>query len=182
MRGRPPAAFATDRARARPSALHRAAESAWSRARPRPAPPPRGLRALAKKTAALHQTAYGGYIVVCTTTLDQTVKQRMEMTEAACKGSFRTCQLRSIQKKEDWCVCVSAGVGSLTDLIRGLKSDSTQSAKRRGLSSLEAQLGSVGAAYTRSGIVLATDGSLKRSRAMGATACRHAVWRSFGRP
>ncbi len=37
-RGRPPATFATDQARARPSALHRAAE-----------PPPRGLRALAKK-------------------------------------------------------------------------------------------------------------------------------------
>ncbi len=36
------------------------------------------------------------------------------------------------------------------------------------LSSREARLGPVGAAYTRSGIVVATDGSLKKSRAMGA--------------
>ncbi len=36
------------------------------------------------------------------------------------------------------------------------------------LSSREVRLGPVGAAYTRSGIVLATDGSLKKSGAMGA--------------
>ncbi len=36
------------------------------------------------------------------------------------------------------------------------------------LSSREARLGPVGAAYTRSGIVVATDGSLKKSWAMGA--------------
>jgi hypothetical protein len=43
---------------------------------------------------------------------------------AACKGSFRTGQLRAIQNKEDWCVWASheaKGVCTRTDLMRGLK-------------------------------------------------------------
>jgi hypothetical protein len=69
-------------------------------------------------------------------TLDRTVKQMMERTGqvitvykkgsrvAACKGSFRTGQLRAIQNTEDWCIWAShavMGVGTRTDLMHGLK-------------------------------------------------------------
>jgi hypothetical protein len=68
--------------------------------------------------------------------LDRTVKQVMERAVqvitvykkgsrvGACKGSFRTGQLGAIQNQEDWCVWAShaaMGVGTRTDLIRGLK-------------------------------------------------------------
>jgi len=99
---------------------------------------------------------------------------------AACKGSFRTGQLRAIQNKEDWCVWAShaaMGMGTRTDLMRGLKqrldsirltADGVVPLDLGCLSSREARLGPVSAAYTRSGIVVATDGSLKKSGAMGA--------------
>ncbi len=66
-------------------------------------------------------------------TLDRTVKQVMDWTGpvitvhkrgsrvAACKGSFRTGQLRAIQNKEHWCVWAShaaIGMGTRTDLMR----------------------------------------------------------------
>jgi hypothetical protein len=71
-------------------------------------------------------------------TLDRPVKQVMEPERAgqvitvykkgsrvaACKGSFRTGQLRAIQNKEDWCVWAShaaMGMGTRTDLMRRLK-------------------------------------------------------------
>ena len=125
-------------------------------------------------------------------TLDRTVKQGMERTGqvitvykkgsrvAACKGSFRTGQLRAIQSTEDWCVWASRaaiGTGTQEERVRGLKrrldsirltADGVVPLDLTCLSSREAQLGPVGAAYTRSGIVAATDGSLRKSGAMGA--------------
>jgi hypothetical protein len=125
-------------------------------------------------------------------TLDRTVKQVMERAGqvitvyekgsrvAACKGSFRTGQLRAIQNKEDWCVWArhaAIGMDTRTDLMRGLKqrldsirltADGVVPFDLGCLSSREERLGPVAAAYTRSGIVVATDGSLKKSGAMGA--------------
>ena len=125
-------------------------------------------------------------------TLDRTVKQGMERAGqvvtvykkgsrvAACKGSFRTGQLRAIQSNEDWCVWASRaaiGTGAQEDLVRRLKqrldsilltADGVVPLDLACLSSREAQLGPAGAAYVRSGIVAATDGSLRKSGAMGA--------------
>ncbi len=84
--------------------------------------------------------------------------------------------------------------GGYTDLMRGLKhrldsirltADGVVPLDLWCLSSREARLGPVGAAYTRSGIVAAMDGSLKKSGAMEAAyvvednAFRHAVWLSL---
>ena len=69
------------------------------------------------------------------------------------------------------------GMGTRTDLMRGMKqrldsirltADGVVPLDLGCLSSREARLGPVSAAYTRSGIVVATDGSLKKSGAMGA--------------
>jgi hypothetical protein len=69
-------------------------------------------------------------------TLDRTFKQGMERAGqvitvykkgsrvAACKGSFRTGQLRAIQSTEDWCVWASRaaiGTGIQEEVVRGLK-------------------------------------------------------------
>jgi hypothetical protein len=68
--------------------------------------------------------------------LDRTVKQVMERAGqvitvymkgsrvAACKGSFRTGQLRAIQNEGDWLIWASheaIGVGTRADLMLGLK-------------------------------------------------------------
>jgi len=125
-------------------------------------------------------------------TLDRTVKQGMERAGqvvtvykkgsrvAACKGSFRTGQLRAIQSSEDWCIWASRaaiGTGVQEEAVRKLKrqldsirltADGVVSLDLACLSSREARLGPAGAAYIRSGIIAATDGSLRKSGAMGA--------------
>ena len=73
--------------------------------------------------------------------------------------------------------CVTARLRRRADLVRSLKqkadsicltADGVVPLDLGCLSSREAQLGPASAAYTRSGIVVATDGSLKKSGAMGA--------------
>ena len=96
---------------------------------------------------------------------------------AACKGSFSAGKLRAIQSKDDWCIWASTAAqrqqptqGSLKGAIDDicLTADGVVPLDLEHLSSREALLGPAGAAYRLSGIVVATDGSLKKSGAMGA--------------
>ena len=106
---------------------------------------------------------------------------------AACKGSFRTGKLSAVRSKEDWSLWASLAAtggkagkggtgGSGADLVQGLKQSADSIHLTRDgvatldlgcLSSREALLGPAGAAYTRSGIVVGTDGSLRRNGARG---------------
>ena len=114
---------------------------------------------------------------------------------AASKDSFRSGRLRAIQSKEDWVLWAStaalraqreeasraegAAMRGLADQLLILKqradsihltADGVVPLDLTCPSSREALLGSAGAAYTRSGsgIVVATDGSLRRDGSMGA--------------
>jgi hypothetical protein len=121
---------------------------------------------------------------------------KRESLVAASKGSFRAGRLRAIQSKEDWVLWASAAAleaqreeGSSADSANGAvmraRADQVRLLKRRAdsirltadgvvpldvtcPSSREALLGPTGSAYTRSGVVVATDGSLKRNGSMGA--------------
>jgi hypothetical protein len=115
---------------------------------------------------------------------------------AASKGSFRAGLLRATQSKEDWVLWASAAAlraqreeGNSADSDEGAvmraRADQVRLLKRQADSirltadgvvpldltcpSLrEALLGPAGTAYTNDGIVVATDGSLKRDGSMGA--------------
>ena len=93
---------------------------------------------------------------------------------AACKGSFRTARLRTVKSKEDWSLWASTAA---------LRLQPTKGALKRPLKAVrltedgvvplhitdrEARLGPAGAAYGLEGVVVATDGSLKKNGAMGA--------------
>ena len=118
---------------------------------------------------------------------------KRESLVAASKGSFRSGRLRAIQSKEDWVLWASTAalraqreeVSSAEGAAMRARADQLRLLKRRAdsirltadgvvpldltcPSSREALLGSAGAAYTRSGIVVATDGSLRRDGSMGA--------------
>jgi hypothetical protein len=135
---------------------------------------------------------------------------------AASKGSFRAGLLRATQSKEDWVLWAST-VALRAQREEGNRADSAEGAVTRARadqvrllkrlansirltadgvvpldlpcpSSREALLGPAGTAYTYNGIVVATDGSLKRDWIMGAAmvakdyrlpACSVAV---FGQP
>ena len=103
---------------------------------------------------------------------------KREALVAASKDSFRSGRLRAIQSKEDWVLWASTAalraqrdqfaiVKRRADSIR-LTADGVVPLDLTCPSSREALLGSAGAAYTRSGIVVATDGSLRRDGSMGA--------------
>jgi ribonuclease HI len=121
---------------------------------------------------------------------------KRESLVAASKGSFRAGRLRAIQSKEDWVLWASAAAleaqreeGSSADSANGAvmraRADQVRLLKRRAdsirltadgvvpldltcPSSREALLGPAGTAYTNNGIVVATDGSLKKDGSMGA--------------
>ena len=93
---------------------------------------------------------------------------------AACKGSFRTAQLRTVKSKEDWSLWASAAALRLQthkgDLKRALAAVrlTQDGVVPLTVSDREARKGPAGRAYSLSGVVVATDGSLKKSGAMGA--------------
>ena len=122
-------------------------------------------------------------------TLGRDVRRALELTGqivtvfkkgtrvAACKGCFRTAKLKAIQNKEDWCLWAS-NVAIREQTARGeikVKADSIHLSADGVVpldltcpSSREAMLGPARTAYGHSGIVVATDGSLKKNGAMGA--------------
>ena len=96
---------------------------------------------------------------------------------AACKGSWRTARLRAIQNKETWTVWASrtgasppqaaAAMKAALNSIR-LTTDGVVPLDHTSPSFREASFGPAAAAYNQSGIVVATDGSLRKNGAMGA--------------
>jgi ribonuclease HI len=93
---------------------------------------------------------------------------------AACKGSFRTARLRTVKSKEDWSLWASTAALGLQP-ARGTLKRALEAVRLTEdgivplhLSDREALLGPAGTAYALSGIVVATDGSLKKSGVMGA--------------
>jgi len=122
-------------------------------------------------------------------TLDREIRRALELIGqivtvfkkgsrvAACKGCFRTAKLKAIQNKEDWCLWASKMAirrQSARDEIKAkvdsihLSADGVVPLDLSCPSSREAMLGPARNAYTHSGIVVATDGSLKTNGAMGA--------------
>jgi hypothetical protein len=111
-----------------------------------------------------------------------TVYQR-EALVAASKGSFRSGSLKAIQSKEDWVLWASKALGTKRSLKRRadsirLSADGVVPLDLACPSSREALLGPAGTAYANSGIVVATDGSLRGGWPKTA-ACLHAVWLSL---
>jgi ribonuclease HI len=101
-----------------------------------------------------------------------TVYQR-EALVAASKGSFRSGSLKAIQSKEDWVLWASKALGTKRSLKRRadsirLSADGVVPLDLACPSSREALLGPAGTAYANSGIVVATDGSLRGDGSMGA--------------
>ena len=96
---------------------------------------------------------------------------------AACKGCFRTAKLKAIQNKEDWCLwasnlavreqTASGEIKAKADSIH-LSADGVVPLDLTCPSSREAMLGPARTAYAHNGIIVATDGSLKKNGAMGA--------------
>ena len=123
------------------------------------------------------------------TTLGRDVRRALESTGqivtvfkkgsrvAACKGCFRTAKLKAIQNKEDWCLwasnlavreqTASGEIKAKADSIH-LSADGVVPLDLTCPSSREAMLGPARTAYAHNGIIVATDGSLKKNGAMGA--------------
>ena len=89
------------------------------------------------------------------------------------QGSFRSGSLKAIQSKEDWVLWASKALGTKRSLKRRadsirLSADGVVPLDLACPSSREALLGPAGTAYANSGIVVATDGSLRGDGSMGA--------------
>jgi len=129
------------------------------------------------------------FVVVRRATLDHKAKQTLAKIGrvitvfkrgsrvAACKGSFRAGKLKAIQSKDDWSIWASTAAlrqqptkDSLKAAIDAicLTADGVVPLDLGHPSSREALLGPAGMAYQLSGIVVATDGSLKKNGSMGA--------------
>jgi len=93
---------------------------------------------------------------------------------AACKGAWRMAKIRAVQCKEKWTVWASCAAATsqqeATVLTSALNTIclSTDGVVPLDQDSREATFGPSAAAYLHRGVVVATDGSLKKNGAMGA--------------
>ena len=96
---------------------------------------------------------------------------------AACKGSWRTARLRAVQSREVWSVWASntavaspQAAAAMREALQRLRltTDGVVPLDETSPSFREASFGPAAAAYSHTGIVVATDGSLRKNGAMGA--------------
>ena len=102
---------------------------------------------------------------------------RTKSVVAACKGHWRSAKLRAVQCQEGWYIWASRAAVSLQGEAATLKTalasiplsrDGVVPLDQTAPSYREASFGPAAAAYSNRGVVVATDGSLRKDGAMGA--------------